>query len=116
MLGAILDICEEVVVEWAPFRKKGDVSDHQILSAAEYMHRKFYSKQRGFMKRELVKKSDGAFADIVHWRSQSEAAIAAAKTARCDICSLYFGLMDVEETGSCKGVSSYQVVRTWNAG
>ena len=47
---------ETVTVEWAPFVKAPGVSDAQLIKAAETVNSKFLENQKGFIKRELVKK------------------------------------------------------------
>lgn len=102
------------VVEWAPFVKVAGVSDQALVSVASKVNAEFLSKQPGFIKRELVKKSALEYADIVYWSSQEHAQKAGEKVMTCAVCAEYFELMDMEgsETAGA-GFSYYSIIEAW---
>lgn len=105
---------EPVAVEWAPFIKMENITDQQLVKAADTVNDEFISKQPGFIKRELVKKSATEYADIIHWSSKALALAAGNKVADCQPCIGYFMLMDMEQSAKAgAGFSHYQILKTW---
>jgi len=103
------------VVEWAPFVKNSPVTDQQLMAAADRVNIEFLSQQPGFIKRQLVKKSDTDYADIVYWASAEDAGNAAAKVQNCSVCGEYFKLMDIQDSATAgAGFAHYQVLVNWN--
>jgi hypothetical protein len=103
-----------VAVEWAPFIKASGVTDIQLIKAADQVNHEFLAKQPGFIKRELIKKSDTEYADIIHWESKKEAVEAGNKVMNCVECNQYFTLMDMESSASAgSGFSHYEVLKKW---
>jgi len=103
-----------ISVEWAPFVKAVDVTEQQLLVAADKVNVDFLSKQPGFIKRELIKKNDTEYADVIHWRTKQEAVTAGDKIFSCDECSDYFKLMDMESSAEAgKGFSHYEILQSW---
>lgn len=103
-----------VVVEWAPFKKLIHVADQQLIAAADALNLEFLARQRGFIKRELVKKSASEYADIIHWQSQADAQRAGLKVASCAVCLAYFELMDGQAGESGAGFSYYATLKQWH--
>jgi len=104
-----------VVVEWAPFIKAVDIPDPVLIHAADKVTSEFLTHQAGFIKRELVKKSDSEYSDIIHWNTKSDATAAANKVATCSVCSEYFELMNISESDtSGAGFAYFSVLKTWS--
>ena len=102
------------VVEWAPFVKVASASDQELIAAASQVNAGFLALQPGFIKRELVKKSDTEYADIVYWDSQKNAQAAGSKVESCTVCMGYFQLMDMKASEtSGAGFSYYSIIKTW---
>lgn len=103
-----------IAVEWAPFIKIKGISDQQLIVAADLVNSEFLVKQPGFIKRELIKKSDIEYADLIHWRTKKEAELAGVKVLNCGECNTYFKLMDMEESANAgKGFSHYEILKKW---
>lgn len=104
-----------VTVEWAPFIKAEGVTEQQLIVAADRVNVDFLSKQSGFIKRELIKKSATEYADVIHWSTKEEAVTAGEKVFSCDECNHYFKLMDMESSAEAgKGFSHYEIVKKWD--
>lgn len=104
-----------VAVEWAPFIKNEGITDQQLVVAADNVNSVFLIKQPGFIKRELVKKSDAEYADIIHWNTKADAAAAGEKVFNCAECNEYFKLMNMEASANAgAGFSHYEVLKKWN--
>lgn len=103
-----------IAVEWAPFIKLDGVSDAALVSAADKVNSEFLAVQPGFLKRELVKKSETEYADIIHWSTNEHAVSAGSKVEECAVCANYFKLMDMESSASAgAGFSHYTVLKVW---
>jgi hypothetical protein len=114
-ISAVSNAKGSVAVEWAPFIKKHGISDQQLIMAAERLNSEFLTKQAGFIKRELIKKSAREYADIIHWKTKVEAEAAGEKVFNCAQCNGYFELMDMEASaGAGTGFSHYEILQTWN--
>jgi hypothetical protein len=85
------------VVEWAPFRLLAGVSEQELLAASETLQRDFVARQRGFIRRELLRGADGAWVDLVHWEDQAAALAVFTAAMESPVCARYFKLMVTSE-------------------
>ena len=108
---------EGVVIEWAPFRLRDGVTDAQLLEASAAIQRDFLEGRPGFVRRELVRGSDGLWADVVYWIDLAAARDAMEAAASSPTCSRYFRLM-IGASGAPdpgEGVMHLRLVRTYPA-
>jgi hypothetical protein len=105
-------IAGEVAVEWAPFIKASDVSDEQLIAKANVVNSDFLIKQKGFIKRELIKKDNNEYADVIYWEAKSDAVSAGEKVNSCVKCGDYFQLMKMGGKAG-EGFSHYTIIRSW---
>ena len=104
-----------VAVEWAPFIKNEGVTDQQLIVAADQVNVVFLARQPGFIKRELIKKSEIEYADIIHWNTKADAVAAGEKVFNCAECNQYFKLMNMEASaGAGSGFSHYVILKEWH--
>lgn len=112
--STLVSSAEAPVIEWAPFVKGAGVSDEQLLAAADLLSAEFLAGQRGFIKRELIKKNAAEYADVIHWKSLADAEATGIKVGDCLVCREYFELMDMTPGGKTgAGFSHYQVIGRW---
>ena len=105
---------DSVAVEWAPYIKSSNVTDVELIKIADKLNLEFLSLQKGFIKRELIKKSETEYADIIHWDTQADAISAGGKAETCAVCAEYFKLMDAEASSSAgAGFSYYSILKSW---
>ena len=105
---------QEVVVEWAPFRLAEGVSEEALLKASETLQEAFLANQRGFVRRELLRGTDGQWADLVHWEDEAAANAVFAAAGESAICHEYFRLMAMPEGADpAAGVLHLRRVRTY---
>lgn len=103
-----------IAVEWAPFIKASGVSDQELIKAADLVNKDFLINQKGFIKRELVKKNDSEYADIIHWQTKDNAITAGNAVSNCAQCGEYFKLMDMEASSKAgAGFSHYEIIKIW---
>lgn len=82
------------LVEWAPFRLRPGVSEAALLDASEALQRDFLARQEGFIRRHLLRGTDGQWADLVYWRDEVAANAVMAAVADSPVCHAYFQLME----------------------
>jgi len=112
----VLNAQDSISVEWAPFVKAKGITDKQLVNAANSVNLEFLSKQVGFIKRELIKKNDLEYADVIHWSSKQEALKAGEKVFDCEKCNEYFKLMDMQASANAgSGFSHYIILKSWNS-
>jgi len=112
--SAVANAKDLIAVEWAPFVKVKGTTDQQLILAADRVNIEFLIKQPGFIKRELIKKDDTQYADVIHWSTKKEAIAAGNKVVHCVECNDYFKLMDMQASAEAgKGFSHYEILKTW---
>lgn len=102
----------EVAVEWAPFIKASGVTDEELIAKANVVNSDFLVGQKGFIKRELIKKDDNEYADVIYWESRSDGITAGEKVNSCVKCGEYFELM-VMGAKAGEGFSHYTILKSW---
>jgi hypothetical protein len=102
------------VVEWAPFQLKPGISDEKLILAAQYVEDGFLKKQPGYIKRALLKGKKGQWVDIVYWKSEEQANLAASKAYESPICFEYFSLMKGAEQAEVSQVQHFNIIQQWH--
>lgn len=101
------------VIEWAPFRLKSGKSEAELAAASDELQRDFLASQSGYLRRDVVRKDDGSFADIILWSSRHEAEAAMAKVANSTSCARYFALMQEGDGDPGAGVAHFTVLKSY---
>ncbi len=100
-------------IEWAPFKKKANISEADLISASDIFQKKFLEKLPGFLRRELLKKDQDHYIDIVWWRSEADAAEAIKLAMTSETCRAYFFVMDNECNDPGEGVQHYHLIKSY---
>jgi hypothetical protein len=95
------------IIEWAPIRLAAGRSEKELLDASEAFQRDFLSVQPGFLRRELLRKSEREYVDIVHWQSAADAQAIMDKVANSQACAMYFAVMDMGTGDMTAGVDHF---------
>lgn len=85
----------QTVTVLAPIKLATGVTEDQLLAASAEFQRDFVSKEPGVLRRELVRKGDGTYIDIVRFRSAEDYADVTEKEMKSPVCAKFFGLMDM---------------------
>lgn len=113
LVGINMDVnAGETAIEWAPFIKASAVTDEKLVTAANVVNSDFLIKQKGFIKRELIKKNDHEYADVIYWETKTDAVTAGEKVNTCVKCGEYFKLMEMGEKAG-EGFSHYTIIKSW---
>lgn len=94
----------QAIVEFAAFTLAESASESELLVAAKRLDMEFLSKQKGFIQRELLKKSESEYVDLVFWESEELAKLAMAQAETSDVCGAYFSLMKIPDAASANEI------------
>jgi heme-degrading monooxygenase HmoA len=83
----------EIAVEIVIFRLLEGVSENEFLAASNIMMKELGSLD-GFIDRELLKKDDGSWMDLLHWENMDAATKAVKAALKLPLCLEYFKLID----------------------
>ena len=103
----------EECLEWAPFNLRPEISEADLLRAADALQNEFLLKQPGFVRRQLLRAGDGSYVDILWWSSPDAAHAAMAKVAESSVCNAYFEHMLVDEAAAGAGVALLTPIRSY---
>lgn len=104
---------DAAIVELATVKLAAGKTEADLLAASNAFQTGFLSAQPGFMRRELVRKKNGEYVDVIHWRSQADADAVMAKAPSSPAVQAFFSVMDVDpsqpETGveHCASIAVY---------
>jgi hypothetical protein len=87
---------DKIVTVFAPVTLAKGISEAELLKASEKFQTEFVSKESGVLRRELVRKADGTYVDIVQFRSKEDFEAVSKKEMESPICMEFFSLMDMQ--------------------
>ena len=85
------------IIEFAPFTLAEGVDELTLMAASDALQAEFFSQQKGFIKRDLLKTTDGKWADIPYWESRESVEQAMQKAMESPAALQYFQLMASSE-------------------
>ncbi len=80
-------------IEFAHFTLAEGLDETTLFAAADSLQKEFLSRQKGFIKRDLVRLADGKWADIIHWESRESVDQAMQSAPENPAALRYFQLM-----------------------
>jgi hypothetical protein len=104
------------VIEWAPFRLKPGIDEAALIEASERLQSAFLERQDGFIRRELVRRGEGDYVDVVWWQTMAAAQKAMQLVADSPTCGSYFAVMASNDAGAGDGVEHFHSVRRYPGG
>lgn len=105
---------EKLVVEWAPFTLAEGVDEAALVEASNALQTDFLGKQRGFIRRNLLKGKENQWVDIVYWSSRKEADQASKNAANSPACHQYFSLMaEANHDDPSGGVLHFEQIKAY---
>lgn len=79
----------------APIKLAKGKSETDLIKASDKFQDEFVSKQPGFIRRELIRKGDGEYLDIIQFRSKEDAEKIIEKEKESPACHAFFAVMDM---------------------
>ena len=103
------------VVEFAPFRLAEGVDESALLVASDALQAEFFSQQKGFLRRDLVKTAEGTWADVAYWDSMESVQQAMQNAHNYPAALKYFQLMaEPEQSSPSTGMMLLSVVKSYS--
>jgi len=90
-------------------------TEADLLAGSEKFQNEFASKQPGLIRRELVRKGNGQYLDIVQFASMAHAEMTIEKEKTSAVCHEFFALMDMGDGSGddMEGVEICQSLHTY---
>ena len=104
---------DQQTIEWAAFQLKKEMSEQTLLQASRELQQNFLQKQPGFIRRELLKKSEGSYVDILWWKTRKYAEQAGDQVMQHPACLGYFQLMNVDLLNPSEAPAHFLQVKTY---
>jgi hypothetical protein len=77
----------------APFGLKAGITEDTLVGASDRFEEEFASNQDGIIRRDLVKDSEGGYADIVCFRDLESIDRVIEAEQNSDACAAFFSIM-----------------------
>ena len=101
-------------IQLAPFHLKEGVDEARLLETSEAFQANFVSKQKGILRRILVKAKHGGYADLVFFESKAAADRVAEAEATSEHCLALFQMVQPPDPNQPDmGVLSFEHVKTY---
>ena len=103
------------VIEFAPFKLAEGVDESVLFSASDALHAEFFSQQKGFLRRDLVKTADGTWADVAYWDSMESVQRAMQNAHKNPAALKYFELIaEAEQSDLSSGMILLSIVKSYS--
>lgn len=101
-------------IQMVPVQLNDGIDEKSLLEASDRFQAAFVSKQRGVVKRILMRASSGGYADLVFFESKDAAERIAAAERTSVECLEFFAMVKPSALGSLDtGVLSFEHLRTY---
>ena len=81
----------------APIKLAEGKTEADLLAASQIFQRDFVAHEPGVLRRELVRKPDGTYLDIVQFRSHEDFLDVLQKEMESPVCETFFSVMDLSD-------------------
>ncbi|WP_120499821.1 hypothetical protein [Roseovarius sp. EL26] len=81
----------------APIKLAEGKTEADLLAASKAFQKDFVAHEAGVLRRELVRKSDGTYLDIVQFRSRDDYQDVIKKEMESPVCAMFFSVMDLSD-------------------
>ncbi len=99
----------------APIKLAAGKTEADLLAASDRFQQEFANAQPGLIRRELVRKSDGEYLDIVQFRSLEDARATIEKEKASAACHAFLAVMEMEATDESHGIDFYHSLATYTS-
>lgn len=87
----------QIITVLAPFTLAGGKTEADLLDASAIFQRDFVSGQPAILRREIVRKGEGRYLDIVQFRSREDMARVMELEQESPACHMFFAVIDMSE-------------------
>jgi len=103
------------VIELAQIKLADGKTEQELTSASEVFQAEFLDAQDGFLSRNLVRRSDGTYLDVIHWESQEKADAVFALAQKSEAAGQYFMVMRFDAESDDPAVEHCPIVSSFGA-
>lgn len=103
------------IVELAQIRLATGKTEADLLAASKSFQSEFLSGQDGFLSRDLIRKDDGTYVDIIRWQSRAQADAVFAKAQASEVAGQYFSVMQFDPDNMETGVEHCALIASHSA-
>ena len=79
----------------APIKLADGKSEADLLAASKLFQQDFVAHEAGVLRRELVRKPDGTYLDIIQFRSHDDYLDVVKKEMESSVCATFFSVMNL---------------------
>lgn len=97
----------------APAKLAPGVTEEELLAGSQKFQDEFVAHEPGVLRREIVRKPDGTYLDIVQFRSEADMADVLEKEMQSPVCAAFFALMDMSDFDPEAPMESYASLATY---
>ena len=103
------------IIELAQVRLAAGKTEEDLLQASEAFQSGFLSWQDGFVRRDMVRRKDGPYVDIIKWTSQAQADAVFQKAQASELAGNYFSMMASDPENMDEGVEHCPLISSFSA-
>jgi hypothetical protein len=98
----------------APIKLATGKTEADLLAASEKFQTEFVNKEPGVLRRELVRKPDGEYLDIIQFRSAGDVGDIMEKEQKSEVCHAFFAVMDMSDMDMEAEMDVYETLATYS--
>ena len=103
------------VLELATIKLAPGSTEADLLAASEVFQRQFLDGQDGFVHRDMVRKGDGTYLDVILWRSRTHADAVFENAQSSEAVGQYFSHMQFDPDNMEDGVEHCVLLKSFSA-
>ncbi len=103
------------VLELATIKLAPSSSEQDLLAASAAFQNAFLDHQDGFIRRDMVRKADGTYLDVILWRSRADADAVFERAQESEAVGQYFGHMQIDPESTDSGVEHCTLLSSFAA-
>ena len=103
------------VIELAQIKLAEGKTEQDLLQASETFQTEFLNGQDGFLARDMVRRKDGSYLDVIRWESQAQADAVFERAQESEAAGRYFSMMAFDPDNMDAGVEHCPLICSFNA-
>ncbi len=103
------------IIELAQIRLAQGKTEQDLLQASETFQSEFLNGEDGFLGRDLVRRKDGTYLDVIRWESQAQADAVFERAQDSEAAGQYFSMMAFDPDNMEAGVEHCPLLCSFNA-
>ena len=103
------------IIELATINLADGKTEADLIDASKVFQSEFLDHQPGFIRRELVRSSEGQYIDIIHWRSQEDINEVMKIIESSPAVQAYFSIMRFDPKSPNEGVEYYSSIAIYKS-